>query len=50
MFADHSGAEFAVWQSGKFVGAAAQKEPRAFVWSELITDDMLGIGVLDKLR
>jgi uncharacterized protein len=40
VFADHSGAEFAVWQSSEFAGAAALKEPGAFVWSELITDDV----------
>jgi uncharacterized protein len=40
VFADHSSAEFAVWQAGEFKGAAAANEPGALVWSELITDDV----------
>jgi uncharacterized protein len=40
VFADHSGAEFAVWQVDEFKGAAAANEPGALAWTELITDDV----------
>ncbi|WP_329134404.1 VOC family protein [Streptomyces sp. NBC_01476] len=39
LFADHSGARFAVWQAGAHQGAGAVAEPGTFSWSELITDD-----------
>lgn len=40
VFADHSGAQFAVWQAGEFEGAAVHNESGSVVWSELITDDV----------
>lgn len=40
VFADHSGAEFAIWEAGDHRGAGIIGEPGAFAWTELITDDV----------
>jgi predicted enzyme related to lactoylglutathione lyase len=40
VFADPSGAQFAVWEAGSRAGAGAASEPGAFTWGELITDDV----------
>ncbi|WP_162642238.1 VOC family protein [Streptosporangium sp. 'caverna'] len=40
VFADPSGARFAVWQAGDRKGAAAVNEPGTFSWAELISDDV----------
>lgn len=39
VFADMSGAEFAVWEAADHIGAGLIAEPGALAWSELITDD-----------
>ncbi|MDT5046183.1 MAG: uncharacterized protein QOG75_2036 [Mycobacterium sp.] len=40
VFADPSGAEFAVWQARSLPGAGVAGEPGTFAWGELITDDV----------
>jgi predicted enzyme related to lactoylglutathione lyase len=42
VFADTMGATFGVWQLGEHKGAGVVNEPGAYVWSELITDDVNG--------
>ncbi len=39
VFADPTGAPFAVWQPTKHIGAELVSEPGAFTWSELTTRD-----------
>ncbi|MEU6345770.1 VOC family protein [Streptomyces sp. NPDC046977] len=41
-FTDPHGAEFAVWQPGRFKGAGLLNEPGAFSWIELNTRDVEG--------
>jgi predicted enzyme related to lactoylglutathione lyase len=40
VFADPSGAHFAVWQARSLAGAGVSNEPGTYAWSELITDDV----------
>jgi predicted enzyme related to lactoylglutathione lyase len=40
VFADVTGAVFAVWQPGEHQGAGVVNEPGAFAWPELITTDV----------
>ncbi|MDT4926002.1 MAG: uncharacterized protein QOG01_3715 [Pseudonocardiales bacterium] len=40
VFADPSGAHFAVWQARSLAGAGVAGEPGTFAWGELITDDV----------
>jgi predicted enzyme related to lactoylglutathione lyase len=42
VFADPTGAVFAVWQPGQHIGAGIVNEPNTYSWSELATSDVDG--------